>query len=407
MQTPKPPKATIRSVHKYIGLTAGLIILFQALTGTVIAFHSQLDKWLAEDLYTATEGTPLPPAELLESTRDWDYPESTLTYMSLNGGAGEAWNFYLNSADLRFPLEVFVDPSTGEIVGDRVVGQFCWQWKCFKPFVFQLHVDLTVGEPGRWIMGTVAVAWLGTTVLGILLTTPRGSVGWLRRWRPAWRFPARPGQGPARRVLSGAHRALGLWTLVLALILCVTGFALALNNQVAKPAVSLFSPVTESSLHHRYVGSDFQWQVPLPLALEVAQSAAEGYAKEHGIEVSLNGVGFEVQHGGYDVDFSTSESVIPNFGYIVVSVDAASGAVMDVRNETGETAGDAVIAWMYPIHSGLVVGLAGQILVFITGLALLTLGGMGLALWWNRRRKQAAKRKEVARGTASARPSEI
>ena len=69
----------------------------------------------------------------------------------------------------------------------------------------------------------------------------------------------------------------------------------------------------------------------------------------------------------------------------------ADGSVVDRRDPLRGPAGDRLIAWLFPLHSGEALGLAGRIAWTVFGVAPALLFVTGTWLWWKRRR--VAKRK--------------
>jgi len=393
-------KQNILALHRYVGLTAGLIILLQTTTGAVLAFYDELDRLIASHLYQVEAKELLPPVALYQATKTWDFTETKPNFIVPAEMPGKSAIIYLEPEGSQSSVrEVYVDPSTGEILGDRSNNsKFCWRSECVMPFILGFHVNLTIGEPGLWIMGIVALLWLGTTALGVIVTLPPRGKGRLRRWRSAWKLPAQPHKGPGRRVLSGVHRSIGLWTLLFAVYFAFTGFVLALGDEVVRPFLDVVSPTTESNLHQRYVSDDFEYHVDLENALQISAQAANEYAKERDLNVTwMSGIAFEWQHGGYDIFYDLDKGPIPNHNYINVSVDGSTGDVMGIRSRLGDSAGDAFMAWMYPLHSGRVLGFWGRLIVGVVGVAILIFGSLGVVLWWQRRRNRIRREYEKAR----------
>src|SRR5690349_3306624 len=53
-------------VHRYLGLTMLLLLLVNAVTGSVLAFQHELDRWLNPQLFTPPrQGVALPPDVLI------------------------------------------------------------------------------------------------------------------------------------------------------------------------------------------------------------------------------------------------------------------------------------------------------------------------------------------------------
>ena len=63
-----------------------------------------------------------------------------------------------------------------------------------------------------------------------------------------------------------------------------------------------------------------------------------------------------------------------------------SGELQGRSGSVSGTAADRFLQWQYPLHRGLVPGLAGRILVCLMGLLTASLCLSGLLLWWTRRR---------------------
>jgi uncharacterized iron-regulated membrane protein len=69
-----------------------------------------------------------------------------------------------------------------------------------------------------------------------------------------------------------------------------------------------------------------------------------------------------------------------------VSIEQYSGAVLRIQGPHEASAGDHVLGWLFPLHTGQAFGLPGRILMVAVGLAPMGLYMTGVILWWNRRR---------------------
>ena len=67
-------------------------------------------------------------------------------------------------------------------------------------------------------------------------------------------------------------------------------------------------------------------------------------------------------------------------------LDDHSGALVGQVVPGEGSAGDVFMQSMFPLHSGRILGLAGQILVSLLGLAVAGLGLTGLIIWARKRR---------------------
>ena len=76
-----------------------------------------------------------------------------------------------------------------------------------------------------------------------------------------------------------------------------------------------------------------------------------------------------------------------------------AGDVVDQRDPLRAPAGDTLISWLFPLHSGEALGLAGRLAWSIFGVAPPFLFATGLWLWLKRRRAR------ISRGAGSIAPN--
>ncbi len=74
----------------------------------------------------------------------------------------------------------------------------------------------------------------------------------------------------------------------------------------------------------------------------------------------------------------------------MVWVSASDGRVLASYNAAEPRAGRAVTDSLYAVHTGQIGGLAGRVVALAIGFCLLALIGLGVPLWWKRRRVKRA-----------------
>lgn len=151
--------------------------------------------------------------------------------------------------------EVFVDPSTGRVLGVRNTTAARPTRKEFVPWLRRFHYTLGLQRPGMLVMGAVALAWFADSLLGSLLTLPRGSGRW-RRWLRTWTV--------RRQYLAyDLHRASSLWLWPLLVVLSASSVYLNLTQEVFMPAVHGLSKLLPSAWREDVVEAVLEWQQPL------------------------------------------------------------------------------------------------------------------------------------------------
>lgn len=385
-------RAPVVLLHRYVGLATALFLAVAGLTGSVIAFHHEIDEWLNPDFYAARGRGPLLSPTQLAERLERDNPQVRVWYLSLRQEAGEAALLVglpkVNPADgkpFRLAYNWFqVDPVTGETLGRRLWGACCFERQNVVPFMYELHYRLMI--PGPWgsrLMGAVALLWVFDCFFGLVLTFPRGRP-FFAKWQIAWTVK---GGSLYRRYLDW-HRAGGLWLWAVLLLIAISGVALNLRKEVFEPVVSLFSSVTPSVFARRgTLPPDRPKEPLLTYDAILARAVAEAKRRDwtlapgeifHSRTTGLYGVGF----GGPDID---------GWGSSWLYFDDQDGTLFGENIPGQGTAGDVFIQLQTPIHGGRIAGLPGRIAVALAGLVTAMLSITGIVIWWRKRLARAPK----------------
>lgn len=364
-------------LHRYVGLSLAGFLTLAGVSGSVIAFHEEIDAGLNPDFhFTASRGPALPPSTLAARI-EAQLPGAHVVYLALGVAAGR-------SADVRVSGgkgfdQVFADPATGKVLGKRQWGACCLAPERIVPFLYRLHYTMALPSTfGVLLMGSVALLWSFDCLVALALTLPKARPFW-RHWRQSWtiKHPA----GFYRRNFD-LHRAGGLWLWLLLLILATSGVALNLPEQVFRPVVSLFSPLSPSYGQMAQARSARPGEAPIGFdaALERALAHEPGRA-----------VGIFHYHGLYGVGIASAGGDGKSGpGPAYVYLDDRDGRRVNTLSPRHGSIGDRVIALQYPLHSGRIFGLWGRIAVALAGLAVAMLSVTGVIIWW---KKTAGRRK--------------
>lgn len=165
-------------LHRYVGLATALFLFLAGLTGSLLAFHHEIDEWLNPGFYAVGEGGErLSPGSLVQRVES-RYPRQLVWYMEYPeaGGHPALLATVPREAGAKVEHDVFyLDPVSGEEVGKRLWAACCFQPANLVPWVLEFHHNLTL--PGNWglyLMGGVAMFWFLDCFVGAWLTLPRG-----------------------------------------------------------------------------------------------------------------------------------------------------------------------------------------------------------------------------------------
>jgi uncharacterized iron-regulated membrane protein len=377
-------------VHKWSGLATFLILFVAALTGCVLTFRQPLDAWLNPDLITvAPAGPALSLPQLVEGV-ELQRPEVRVTLATARQGPGLASVVEVTSRNPAIRLsysQLFADPSTGRILGDRQqrVG---WDRRHILQGVYELHVRLLAASAGRILLGATSGVWLASSLLGFYLTLPRSGPFW-RRWRGQWSVAWR---ARLPRVMLDLHRASGLWLFIGVLAVSASGLLLNFYSELSEPMAHALSPsrFTEPSGHAAPAGA-------VSLGYARAIRIAGDRARSDGRPLRLAVASFDAREDLFRIGFSASGArdywwLGPTYYY----VDAATGAVVARDDPYRDSAGRVFLRALYPVHSGRIFGWAARLYIFITGLGTAVMAVTGVYIWLRKEKARAAARATAA-----------
>jgi uncharacterized iron-regulated membrane protein len=225
------------------------------------------------------------------------------------------------------------------------------------------------------------------------------------RWRPAWRIKA---SGSRYRLNVDIHRAVGLWTWLLLLVLAFTAFSLNLYREVFYPLLSMVSQVTPDPFAVRPPTEPHKPIEPVVGYAEIiAKARAEG--ERRGWAEPVGGVFYAPQWGIYGVRFFApgDDHGAAGVGPAALFYDAGDGRLLGDRQPWKGTLADIFVQAQFPLHSGRILGLPGRILISAMGLVVAALSVTGVVIWNRKRRARAARRRQRSRNAPIAvRPAE-
>ena len=356
-------------LHRWLGLALGPVFVLLGISGSLLVFYTAIDAAITPAL--AVPG-PAPQVHSWQAVLDAlqaAHPQRDRGWrIELPpGGRGIVTARYLQpdetAGDFFAPLLVSVHPQTGELLAQRFWGRFAATW------VYDLHFSLLAGEPGVQTVGVLGLLFTLALLAGALLWWPRPG-----HWRSALRL--RLGGPPQRRHYDW-HKALGLGGGAVLLVLALTGVVLALPAWLEPVFHRLGGHApTPKVVAQRLPGQPL---LTLDAALARVQQHLPGAVPRW---VDTPAAGSAVLRVRLWLPGDPSR----RFPHSLLWLHAQTGAVLAVRDARQLPAGDAVLAWVHPLHNGEAFGLPGRVLVCITGLVPLGLALTGWLRWRDRRR---------------------
>jgi uncharacterized iron-regulated membrane protein len=355
----------LRTLHAWAGAFLALILVVLGLSGSLLVLK---DPWLKLTVPEARTAIPPTPQAFGAALQALEVET-----------AGEMRSVVFGGPQLGVHRVYFENKDLGYAAADgRLLTRFAPTQR-IESWLFELHHRLLTGETGDLVVGVAGLAGAVLVLTGAIV------------WIPAWRsFGARvwPKTVSKRADLVGSHRNLGMITAVPVFVLCLTGGAI-IFNETSQKLMTAAAPGPVAPKPPKAEEGEVNWMRALSAAQDAFPDAtlrtAAGPAKP-GAPASIR----MKQPGEWHPNGRTVVYVDPSDEHVLAVVDA-------MKLGSGQRAYNA----FYPLHAGKVGGLPYEAVVFLSGLALASLGGFGL---WSFLLKQTRRR--PARTRVAAQPAE-
>ena len=381
-----PARRFLRQFHLVTGLLFGVFLSVLGLTGALLVWEHEIDHALNPHLLqTGAAPAPVSPQQvaaierMLIAAPAYGRP----TQLHLPQGADTVVVAWYKGADQR-SRQVMVDPASLAVLGERYWGAADLSREHAISTLFHLHRYLLAGDTGKVVTAVVGAGAIILVIVGMALWLPRASWSSLRKslfvfWDKK-RFP-----------YSG-HRTAGVIVAVPLLVSAFTGIHFNM------PAWTM--PLIESVAGPRADKPAMPPAGKRYLAVEQAMAAAQARIPQG----SISRIVFPAaKRPVYDVRLRQPGEKRQGQGNTRVTIDAASGAILSVNDPLRASGAEAVVDWLFPLHTGEAFGLAGRIGNTILGLTPLFFLVTGSWVWLRRRasRTKAGAPRSPAAGPAA------
>jgi uncharacterized iron-regulated membrane protein len=382
-------RKTWSSIHRWLGLGLGTWFALVGLTGAVLVYEDPIDAWLNPGLLLeSSPGPQLPPPVILDRALE-EFPRGAVERIRPPAAPGHAYRVLLKTDrhdSIDSPrVEAMFGAASGRLLGQRDAEAHGLSAPLLVKTFYDFHRNVLLGNAGSNIVGIAGFLLLGSALTGLATAWPRNRAGWAR----VVGVKLRAG---ATRVLYDLHRSAGTLVVVALLLILatVTGSTLVYLNY-ARDLVSLFSKVE-----------------PFPVIPWVERPAGEWPAFDEVVKrVKAVHPGLEIADihiparptTGYLL-YLRGPGDVHRFGDTIVWVHPATGDLLVERSARTRTAGESLMHWLFPLHTGSAFGFWGRVAMCLAGIAPLLLVFTGLWVWLRKRRVEVFEAARRAKMTA-------
>ena len=367
-------RSTITWLHRYLGLSLAILLSFAGITGSLVAFQSELHAWLNRDLLALCVDAPALPLQELIARVERQRPLARVVAVPLEPLAQSGPHLLLLSVSPRtaqaLPYDqIWVDAATAKLLAERKFNANVLDRRHLMSLIFRLHSSLLLGNTGNLILGSLASLWLVTTLFGLVLAWPRAG-----HWRT---LLALQWHSHRLRFRFDLHRIIGLLSAPIFVLVSLTAVYFTLD--FLHPLVNRALPSSEWPTEGLPERNFEQASLPPETALALA--------KAQFADAKLSGLRLDYTHGVYQVALRRPTDIGRNIENLVF-VDMQQPRVVTQWTPARRQAGDEFDVWQLPLHTGQFLGLAGRILWCIAGFLPLLLVWSAVSVWWGKRKRR-------------------
>ena len=373
----------VRFLHRWLGLTSGLVVFVVGLTGALYVFAPELDA-----LYTARYSRIVPAAQqpplavsvlareahaALERVAG-PLPDLSSRWVTVSSARDRVALYVAYRDEPPAWYQVHVDPYRGDILAVRDM-----RWDPME-VVRRAHQALLLPhEIGHVIVGVAILVFVVLQASGVMLWLPR-RLRTLRRSGALRQRLTVHWRGRARRVIYDLHRTLGVWGLLVALVIALSGLVWSfawMDRAVYWVATGGGTKTAPPPAQSGPAGPDLGGTLP---AERVLASLGEEFpaAAEYIVAFPRDARGAIEGCAKPDADTYYRMSC--------AMFDQYTGRRLRTDLYRDKNAGQVLEAMNYDIHVGQILGLPGRPVAFAASLAVASLPVTGVLTWWNRGR---------------------
>ena len=379
------PTARLRrllaDLHLWIGLILCVPFVLLGLSGSYLTYHETFDGWLNGGAPPRTSGGPAQPPQAIVAAALADAPDgSHAVLMTMPASPGEPATVRVGPRDANFRdprmADRAIDPATLAILNDGTgAGR-----SAVTLFMHRLHGHAFIGGAGRPVIGWLGVGMVILGISGLVIWWPKP-----HQWRQALTIK-RGARG--LRLHRDLHGAIGFWSLLVFMVVSVTGVYIAFPNTLTAAVMAVTGEARDAAPPAATRVEPIEGLPPLDLGT-LASRAADAVP-----EADLHRVMAPFRPGQPARAWLTAPNGADGAPSITVSLDPWTGDVLAVEDPRRFGAAQTIEAWQRPIHEGRGLGPVWRALVFLSGLLPLLFAITGVSMWLIKR----ARRKRFQAG---------
>ena len=366
-------KSYFRTLHRWLGLTSGLVVFIVAITGAILAFEGEISDLVYSYRKVEHEDRRhISINEIKEAVAPYLHHVNAIYY------DGEDRSIAVRERGItaegeKYNKYVYLHPYTGEVLETQFDDS-----PSFFQVIVNLHINLLLGETGSQIVRYATLIFFIILISGIYLWWPKNKKGRRQRFTFDWKTSTR-----WRRKNFDLHTVLGFYVSIIIVFAVITGLAWTFQwvDKAIYTSATLGKPYTE--YEDAYSDSDTLIQPVAFIEDKVLQKAEQyfgwpRYSKRFYFPMDAR--------EPYRVYISPEANIY--YKDVAYHFDQRTGDLLKEEGPGSKNNGEYLRDMYYDIHVGGILGLPGRLLMFFACLITASLPVTGFVVWWGRRTKR-------------------
>lgn len=373
-------KIFFRTIHLYLGLAAGLVIMTTCLTGAALVFEKELQQLIYPERYQVKVSGDRVSISQLSDALFQSVPDAKISSVKVYADPERSVEISYSQHPEAGNTLAFMNPYSGELISLYTYRN------TFFYSVFALHRWLLAGDAGKLIVGISTSIFLFILITGIILWWPGSKKKLRQRLKLKW-------NGGWKRINHDLHIVIGFYSAIFLFAFAFTG--LAWSFQWFNDGI------------YRITGTENKRPDPPLSAYDINAHS-----------LSIDAIHEIVRKEIADVHYYTlnlPKDSIASFGITALAsspvhekatdqyfFDQYSGSLIGTALYKDRNLGQRVRSTFYPVHVGSIGGITGRIIAFLACAAGVIFPVTGVIMWINRLKKKDRKKRKKAKHTKAA-----
>lgn len=372
-----PFKKVILFCHRWLGFISGLVVFIVSITGCIFCFQDEIQDAIYDYRTVEAHGQAyLNPSQLIATVKE-KYPKASPDYIYYFGKQRPA-GVLANTGKEGYEY-IYFNPYTGKITHvEKPQTNF---------FIIVEYIHLYLLLPpaiGKWIVGVSVIIFMVIMITGLILWWPKRKSDRKRSFAIKW-------GGRWRRVNYDLHNVLGFYATSIAIILSVTGLAIA------------FEPVSRGIYNAANVGRNISYEEEVTepksdslkragLASQPVVDIAFAYARQQAPQAEMFLIHNDPALSGA-IGVGAYAKSMHYSGANGFEFDKYNGKLLKSYIYDKKSPGLKLNEMNYDIHVGQIGGLTTKIIAFLASLICASLPITGFIIWLGKRKKKTKTKK--------------